>query len=288
MPGTLSLNFVFVLFGLVDLSATETIVLGAIVTLVQCLWSTDRRARPAQVVFNTAAMAVAIAITEQVYHSPWLSTPNVDLAIRLAVSTCALFFLNTLPVALVIALAEDRRFRAVWRECFFWALPYYLGGAAVAERSAYANNYVGYPTVLLTGPALYLIYRSYRLYLQRLEVEKKHVQEVSSLHLRTIEALALAIEAKDHTTHGHLQRVQVYAIEMAKDLGSTKKNATLCGRFAAARHRQAGCTRTHHLQARPPDAGRVREDENSSRGGRRNSGARQVPLPGGADRPRAS
>src|SRR5580704_14916526 len=38
MPGTLSLNFVFVLFGLVDLSASETVVMGAIVTLVQCLW----------------------------------------------------------------------------------------------------------------------------------------------------------------------------------------------------------------------------------------------------------
>jgi diguanylate cyclase (GGDEF)-like protein/putative nucleotidyltransferase with HDIG domain len=36
--------------------------------------------------------------------------------------------------------------------------------------------------------------------------------------LRTIEALALAIEAKDHTTHEHLQRVRVYAIEVAKEL----------------------------------------------------------------------
>ncbi len=231
MPGTLSLNFVFVLFGLVDLSASETIVMGAVVTLVQCLWNTDRKARPAQVVFNTAAMAVAIAITEDVYHSTWLSANAVDPTIRLAMSTCALFFLNTLPVALVIALAEERKFRAVWKECYFWALPYYLGGAAVAEALAYANKYIGYPTVLLTGPALYLIYRSYKLYLQRLEVEKKHVQEVSSLHLRTIEALALAIEAKDHTTHGHLQRVQVYAVEIAKDLGLNEEE---CNALRAA------------------------------------------------------
>src|SRR5262249_33718442 len=40
-----------------------------------------------------------------------------------------------------------------------------------------------------------------------------------NLHLRTIEALALAIEAKDHTTHDHLQRVRVYAIEVAKEMG---------------------------------------------------------------------
>jgi len=219
MPGTLSLNFVFVLFGLVDLSAGETVMLGTIVTLVQCLWAKERKARPAQVVFNTAAMAVAIAITEQVYHSPWMAANNVDPAIRLAIATCALFFLNTLPVALVISLAEQRKFGSVWRECYFWSLPYYLGGAAVAQALASANKYIGYPTVLLTGPVIYLIYRSYRLYLERLEDEKKHVEEVSSLHLRTIEALALAIEAKDHTTHGHLQRVQVYATELGKDLG---------------------------------------------------------------------
>src|ERR1700686_4713228 len=42
---------------------------------------------------------------------------------------------------------------------------------------------------------------------------------MANLHLRTIEALALAIEAKDHTTHEHLQRVRIYAIEVAKELG---------------------------------------------------------------------
>jgi diguanylate cyclase (GGDEF)-like protein/putative nucleotidyltransferase with HDIG domain len=64
-----------------------------------------------------------------------------------------------------------------------------------------------------------LIYRSYRLYLGKLEDEKVHVEEIANLHLRTIEALALAIEAKDQTTHEHLQRVRVYAIEVAKEMG---------------------------------------------------------------------
>src|SRR5204863_8066043 len=63
-----------------------------------------------------------------------------------------------------------------------------------------------------------LIYRSYRLYLRQLENEKRNVEEVATLHLSTIEALALAIEAKDHTTHDHLQRVRVYATEVAKKL----------------------------------------------------------------------
>src|SRR5437764_8804382 len=84
---------------------------------------------------------------------------------------------------------------------------------------AMVEHVVQWQTVLLTGPVVYLVYRSYRLYLARLEDEKQHAEEMSSLHLRTIEALALAIEAKDHTTHDHLQRVQVYAMELGKELG---------------------------------------------------------------------
>ena len=52
-----------------------------------------------------------------------------------------------------------------------------------------------------------------------MEIEKRHVEEIASLNMRTIEALALAIEAKDHTTHTHLQRVRTYAVEIAKEIG---------------------------------------------------------------------
>jgi diguanylate cyclase (GGDEF)-like protein/putative nucleotidyltransferase with HDIG domain len=68
-------------------------------------------------------------------------------------------------------------------------------------------------------PLVYWIYHSYRLYVERLEREKTHAEEMSKLHLRTIEALALAIDAKDHTTQEHLSRVQVYAVEIGRDMG---------------------------------------------------------------------
>jgi diguanylate cyclase (GGDEF)-like protein/putative nucleotidyltransferase with HDIG domain len=88
----------------------------------------------------------------------------------------------------------------------------------VAGFLAWFNSVYEWETSLLILPAMYIIYRSYRLYLGKLEDEKRHVLEMANLHLRTIEALALAIEAKDHTTHDHLQRVRVYAIEVAKEL----------------------------------------------------------------------
>jgi diguanylate cyclase (GGDEF)-like protein/putative nucleotidyltransferase with HDIG domain len=80
------------------------------------------------------------------------------------------------------------------------------------------DRFVHWQGLLLAGPPLYLVYRSYSLYLGRVDEQQKHIAEMAQLHWRTIEALALAIEAKDDTTAAHLKRVQIYAVEMAKEL----------------------------------------------------------------------
>ena len=223
VPGvvsSLSLTFLFVLFGVVELSGPETVVLASFVTLVQCYWNHQSR-RPSleQIAFTVATMAMAASAATYVYHSPWMETNHVEPVIRLALATLTLFLLNTVPISIAVAIAESVSFFAVWRECYFWSLPYYLGGGVVAQISSIGSHVLGWPTVLLTGPVMYLIFRSYRLYTGRLENDRKHIEDVSSLHLRTIQALALAIEAKDDTTSAHLARVQVYAREMARELG---------------------------------------------------------------------
>jgi diguanylate cyclase (GGDEF)-like protein/putative nucleotidyltransferase with HDIG domain len=260
VPGqtsTLSLSFLFVLFGVIELTGPETIVLGSLVTLIQCYWNRPKRPRLSAVIFNVAAAALAIEGAQQVYTWPWMVANNIDPVIRLAASATALFFLNTMPAAMAVARAEGEDFVGVWRASQLLLLPYYLGGAAVAQIASAANHLFGWQTVLLTGPVVYLIYRSYRLYLHRLEDEKKHAEEVSSLHLRTIEALALAIEAKDHTTHDHLQRVQVYATELAKELGlSTEEQEAL--RAAALLHDIGKLAVPEHIISKP---GRLTPEE---------------------------
>ena len=53
----------------------------------------------------------------------------------------------------------------------------------------------------------------------RIQDQQRHVAQVSDLHLATIEALALAIDAKDQTAQSHIRRVQVYAAGLARALG---------------------------------------------------------------------
>jgi diguanylate cyclase (GGDEF)-like protein/putative nucleotidyltransferase with HDIG domain len=152
-----------------------------------------------------------------VYHVPLFRVQR-NPAVLLVATAATYFAANTLPVATIISLTEHKSLRRIWADCYFWSFPYYLVGAGVAGLVSWLNRIVEWQTSLLILPAVYLIYRSYRLYLAKLEDEKGHVEEMANLHMRTIEALALAIEAKDHTTHDHLQRVRVYAIEVAKDL----------------------------------------------------------------------
>jgi diguanylate cyclase (GGDEF)-like protein/putative nucleotidyltransferase with HDIG domain len=76
--------------------------------------------------------------------------------------------------------------------------------------------------VALLAAPVYLTYHSYKVYLGRVEDERRHTQEMADLHLATIEALALAIDAKDQTSQLHIRRVQLYAAALARGLGMSE------------------------------------------------------------------
>ncbi len=219
ITGTMSVNFLFILLGILELGFTETLVLGTAAIMVQCFYRD--RPSPIQITFNLCASAFAISVAYKVYHLETSGSHVKSHPLLLGLAAITYFAANTGSIAAVIALTEHKSIKRIWVECYFWSFPYYLVGAAFAGMIGWFNRQFGWETSLLIVPIIYLIYRSYRLYLGKLEDEKRHVEEMATLHLRTIEALALAIEAKDHTTHDHLQRVRVYAIEVAKELGVT-------------------------------------------------------------------
>jgi diguanylate cyclase (GGDEF)-like protein/putative nucleotidyltransferase with HDIG domain len=236
LPGidsTMSVTFLFVLLGILELSLGETMVIGCAAALAQCTWRTEQKPEAVKVIFNVFSnQANAILLAYLAYHlsAHYLrhSTP-----LLLLVAGCTFFVANTMIVSTVIALVEKHSLSGTWTETYFWTLAYNLAGAALVGLIHFANQYVGWETSLLVVPVMFVIYRSFLLYLGRLEeqkkrvhmeelqviAEKEHVEQVCALHMRTIEGLALAIDAKDHTTHEHLYRVRTYAIEIAKEMG---------------------------------------------------------------------
>src|SRR6266567_1558539 len=217
ITGTISVNFLFILIGIAELNFSETLALGCCAILAQCL-GPSRWPRVEQVLFNVSSAAVAIWVAYYAFHGPLHTRFHQSAPLLLMISAAVYFLFNTLPVATIISLTENKSLRKIWTDCYFWSLPYYLAGGAIAGMIGWINQRVGWQATLLGLPAMFVIYRSYRLYLGKLEKEKDHVAEMAALHMRTIEALALAIEAKDQTTHDHLERVRVYAVEVAKRL----------------------------------------------------------------------
>jgi diguanylate cyclase (GGDEF)-like protein/putative nucleotidyltransferase with HDIG domain len=215
ITGTMSMNFLFLLLGVLELSLPEAMALGCAAVIVQCLGDGPI---PIQVAFNVCSTALAIAVTFAAYHQIWLYHLVKNPSTLIFLAACVYFVANTVPVSAVISLTERKSLRKIWIDCYFWSFPYYLVGAAVAGMMSWLQGFTDWQMPLLMLPVVYLIYRSYRLYLGKLEDQKRHVEEMADLHMRTIEALALAIEAKDQTTHDHLQRVRVYAVEVAKEL----------------------------------------------------------------------
>ncbi|MGA3078076.1 MAG: HD domain-containing phosphohydrolase [Bryobacteraceae bacterium] len=255
--GTMSVCFLFVFIGIADLSASEAMIIGCLGTVVQCLWKPKQRPKAFQVIFNIANTGIAVALAYAFYHyAPLQRLDNIGPLLLIATGV-AYYVLNTVPIAAVISLAEGKRFAETWHSCFFWSFPFYLVGGSLAWIISLFTRQMHWQASIVLMPVIYLIYRSYELYLARLEDERRHVESIGGLHMRTIEALALAIEAKDHTTHEHLRRVRVYAVEVGKQLGLSGQELEAL-KAAALLHDIGKLAVPEHIISKP---GRLTQEE---------------------------
>jgi diguanylate cyclase (GGDEF)-like protein/putative nucleotidyltransferase with HDIG domain len=125
-------------------------------------------------------------------------------------------------IATAIALSTRQSVIDVWNKNFLWSAPSYFVGAGAAALATWIVGVSGQWLAPLAAAPLYLTYRTYKVYLGRIEDEQRHVREMADLHLATIEALALAIDAKDQTSQSHIRRVQLYAAAVARAMGMTE------------------------------------------------------------------
>jgi putative nucleotidyltransferase with HDIG domain len=250
IEGTMSMNFLFTLLGVLELGLPETLLIGLVRTLGQFYWKPARQVRLVQLAFNLSQVTVCSAAAYGAYKLVSVHVLHSPGPLALLVSAITLFLFSSAAMSTIISLTEDKPVRKVWTESYLWLFPYYLAGAAVAGFVSFLNRHIGWQASLLVLPPIYLMYRGYRLYLGKLEAEKQHAEKVSSLHLRTIEALALAIEAKDQTTGEHLQRVRIYAMELARDLGLSEDD-TEALRAASVLHDIGKLAVPEHIISKP-------------------------------------
>ena len=256
--GPISINFVFVLLGILDLSLAQTLLIGASTVLVQSyIYRHDRSSDGPPPLFHLASTAIAITITYRVYHSQWLNTQDLHSVYRLMVSTGVLYSMNTFAVSAWTALSERGSLALAWREINVWTFPYYLAGALLAGLFHFSQLVLGGQSPLLLLPFAFIAHCVSHSYMGRLSSQKLHLERMAELHMRTIEALALAIEAKDHTAQNHLQRMELYCRAIGEDLKLPPEELEAL-RAAAVLHDVGKLAVPEHILAKP---GRLTREE---------------------------
>ena len=228
MNGSFSANYLLFLLAVVELGLAQTLIVGLCSVAWQTYWRPVGKTRPHQSAFNFGCICLSLAASYALYHAPIDKGLLGGRILRLLLASATYFLANTTMISAAIALSERQPLYRTWKRGYAWSLPYYLLSASLVGAFDWLHKTVGVEVAMLAVPAVYVAFRSYKLQVDTLEREKlraeeerRHAEEVAALHLRTIQALALAIEAKDDTTHDHLQRVQVYALGVGTELGLT-------------------------------------------------------------------
>jgi putative nucleotidyltransferase with HDIG domain len=186
--------------------------------------------------FNMTAAAVSIWVPGHAFLAMGGAATAGSLDLRglaLLALVAGYSVLNTGAIAVVLSLTSRAPVVKVWRDNFAWVWVAHawsgLVAGAIAIYVPYVNVYSLF-AILVVGA---IGYATVRLYLGKVEESTGHLHKLNDLYLATIRALAMAIDAKDQVTHGHIRRVQVYTVGLAKALGVTDE-PTLKGIEAGA------------------------------------------------------
>ncbi|CAN5711351.1 hypothetical protein BH24ACI5_BH24ACI5_14630 [soil metagenome] len=218
---TMSLSSAVVFASLILLGTAPTMAVAAVSAWSQCTFRSKEPSPAHRTLFSIASMVVSAYGAGIVYTAlggttGWLALWSGVPPLVAAVTTY--FLVNTVLVAAAVGLSTQVSVGTTWDREFLWSAPGYFVGGAVAAGGILLLQTSSPWLLLLTLAPLSLTYRSYKNYIGRLEEEQLRVKEAADLHLATIEALALAIDAKDQTSQSHIRRVQLYSTALARAL----------------------------------------------------------------------
>src|SRR5262249_1008503 len=144
------------------------------------------------------------------YHS------FLAVTVGLLPATAVHVLVNVGLLSLLFAFRSNTNFIRVWKDNLSWAAPIALPTSAVASLAYLALQYNWLIMIIIGAPILIAINFGHRQYRNNMH---QRIELLEKAHRETIEALAVAINAKDEVTHEHVLRVQIYAAGVARLLG---------------------------------------------------------------------
>ena len=218
---TVTLDDTFIYLSFLLYGVWPSVVLAGVNAIV-CSLRYNNRKRVAT--FNAGVMSLSVFLSgwvvTQAFGNPAALASDLSRLILAAESLALIHYaLNSTLVSAVSAFRNRQSLAVTWRESFLWTWISYFAGAVAACLILKLLALVSFYAFIVAVPILGVTYLTYKNYLEKVQASIRHVEEVTDLHLRTIEALAIAIDAKDEVTHDHVHRVQIYATGLARLFG---------------------------------------------------------------------
>jgi len=203
---------------------------GAVTVVLECLvilfWMKPKGRAFHRILFNLAAPSIAIWSSGTLFYV----LSGIDVYSRQTTSLQGLFFplllftalyflLNSSLVAIALGFETGGSALYIWWTNFTWLSVNYFSGASVAALLVTYTRQLDIRILGIIVPLLVVSYLTFRTAMGRVEDSNNHLSELNRLYLSTIETLAMAIDAKDQITHGHIRRVQTYAVSLATQVG---------------------------------------------------------------------
>ncbi len=132
VTGSMSVNLPFILVAVEEMGQLEALLIACLSSLTQCLPRDQRNFKWLQTSFNVCAMALAVEATRLVYGASFISDHVASRPLRLAIACAAYFLVNTITMAIVLSLTENKNVARAWLSMFQLSFPYFLASAGVA------------------------------------------------------------------------------------------------------------------------------------------------------------
>ena len=228
VPATISISETFVFTSVLLFGPAAGTLTVAVDALVISLWLARRGHPFYRLAFNISALPASLWVGAHLFYGLWDLQPltRIDTPVKigalllpLVIFTITYYLLNSWLIAFAISFEKRLSPVRVWKDNFAWISLNYFGGASVAALLVTYTRNIDYTYIAFVLPLLAVLYLTFSTSMGRVEDANKHLSELNSLYMSTIETLAMAIDAKDQITHGHIRRVQHLATGLARALG---------------------------------------------------------------------
>lgn len=210
--GVFSVEWVCVLVVVISQGVKAALVVAVISTVAKA-WRQSQagegRLASADTAFRGALAALAVQAGSAVFLLVTGGESGRGLAAGLPVAALAMFACVQLPRAAAASLAERTRMLTVWRERALWSVPYHLAGAALAGLLLAVQPSQVWLVAAFGMPLFVLLSRAFQAHLVKVEVVQRRAKEVTALQKEMLEALALAVEARESGGRPNLHRIEV-------------------------------------------------------------------------------